>query len=97
MRILYLGDIVGEKTIDVLAKCLDDIKKENKINMVLVNAENVTSGKGLSQKHYNRKQHLCKIVIKVRKIWGIHKRKSVLYFQTIKQQKFTEKTQIRML
>ena len=52
MRILYLGDIVGEKTIDVLAKYLEDIKRENKINMVLVNAENVSSGKGLSQKHY---------------------------------------------
>ena len=52
MRILYLGDIVGEKTIDVLEKELENIKKENKINIVLVNAENVTSGKGLSFKHY---------------------------------------------
>lgn len=54
MRILYLGDIVGEKTIDVLEKALDEIKREYKINMVLVNAENVTQGKGLSQKHYKQ-------------------------------------------
>ena len=52
MRILYLGDIVGEKTIDALSEVLEDIKKENKINIVLVNAENVSSGKGLSFKHY---------------------------------------------
>lgn len=52
MRILYLGDIVGEKTIDALKIALDDIKKEYKINMVLANAENVTQGKGLSLKHY---------------------------------------------
>lgn len=58
MRILYLGDIVGEKTIDVLAKALDDIKKEYKINMILVNAENVTQGKGLSLKHYKQLKSL---------------------------------------
>ena len=38
MRILYLGDIVGEKTIKAIASCLDDIKREYKINMVLANA-----------------------------------------------------------
>ena len=52
MRILYLGDIVGEKTIKVLKDNLDAIKKEYKINMVFANAENVTKGKGLSLKNY---------------------------------------------
>ena len=52
MRILYLGDIVGEKTIEVLKENLEQIKKDNRINMVLCNAENVTKGKGLNQKHY---------------------------------------------
>ena len=54
MRILYLGDIVGEKTIEVLRQNLDTIKSENRINLVLVNAENVTQGKGLSEKHYKQ-------------------------------------------
>ena len=58
MRILYLGDIVGEKTIDVLKQNLESIKKEYKINMVLVNAENVTQGKGLSEKHYKELKSL---------------------------------------
>ena len=52
MRILYLGDIVGEKTIKVLNDNLGKIKNEYKINMVLCNAENVSSGKGLTEKHY---------------------------------------------
>lgn len=52
MRILYLGDIVGERAIEVLKKYLDEIKKENRIHLVLCNAENVTKGKGLSLKHY---------------------------------------------
>ncbi len=52
MKILYLGDIVGEATIDALKIAIEDIKRDYKINMVLANAENVTQGKGLSQKHY---------------------------------------------
>ena len=52
MRILYLGDIVGEKTIDILKNNLEDIKREYKINMVLANAENVSGGKGLIEKDY---------------------------------------------
>lgn len=52
MRILYLGDIVGEKSIKAISSILDDLKREYKINMVLANAENVSSGKGLTYKHY---------------------------------------------
>ena len=52
MRILYLGDIVGEKNIDVLKNNLERIKRENKINLVFANAENVSAGSGLTQKHY---------------------------------------------
>ena len=48
LRILYLGDIVGEKTIDILKVNLETIKKENHIHLVLCNAENVTKGRGLS-------------------------------------------------
>lgn len=52
MRILYLGDIVGEKTIQILKDNLEALKKEYKINIVLANAENLSGGKGLLQKHY---------------------------------------------
>ncbi len=52
MRILYLGDVVGEKTIDVLKCNLERIKKDNKINMVFANCENVSAGSGLTEKHY---------------------------------------------
>lgn len=52
MRILYLGDIVGEGTIKVLKDNLERIKKENNINIVLANAENVSGGLGLNEKNY---------------------------------------------
>ncbi len=58
MRILYLGDIVGEKTIQILKENLEAIKREYKINIVLANAENVSSGKGLLQKHYKELKSL---------------------------------------
>ena len=58
MRILYLGDIVGERTIEVLRENLEALKQEYKINLVLVNAENVSGGKGLSEKHYKQLKSL---------------------------------------
>ena len=58
MRILYLGDIVGEKTLDVLKQNLENIKKEYKINMVLANGENVSGGKGLNEADYKKLKSL---------------------------------------
>ena len=54
MRILYLGDIYGTDVLDVLEENLPKIKKENNINLVFANAENVTDGKGLAKKDYKR-------------------------------------------
>ena len=54
MRILYLGDIVGEKCLDVLEKNLERIKKENKINLVFANCENVSGGSGLTLNDYKK-------------------------------------------
>lgn len=52
MRILYLGDIVGESTLQVLKDNIEELKNEYKANLVFVNAENVSYGKGLFEKHY---------------------------------------------
>ena len=52
MKVLYLGDIVGESTLKVLKANLESIKREYGVQMVLVNAENVSGGKGLTQRHY---------------------------------------------
>lgn len=58
MKILYLGDIVGEKSIKALEYTLNDIKKEYGINVVLANAENVTKGKGLCENDYKALKRL---------------------------------------
>lgn len=54
MRILFLGDIYGEKAIDVLANELPKIKNDYKINIVLANAENAYRGRGLSKENYDK-------------------------------------------
>ncbi len=54
MRILYIGDIVGSAGLEFLEANLQSIKNDNKINLVIANAENVTNGRGLNKDHYLR-------------------------------------------
>ena len=54
MKILYFGDIVGKKGLNFLVKILPSIKNKYKPNLVFVNGENVTNGKGLNFKDYKK-------------------------------------------
>lgn len=54
MRILFIGDIVGEIGLQYLEKNLQKIKDSEKINLVIANGENITNGRGLNYEHYNR-------------------------------------------
>ena len=51
MRILFIGDIVGRSGRSAVINNLPTIIKTNKIDFSIVNAENATSGMGLSVKH----------------------------------------------
>jgi len=48
MRILYVGDIMGERGVDAVKRFLPSIKKEEKVDIVIAQAENVSSGKGIN-------------------------------------------------
>lgn len=52
MRILFLGDIVGKYGLNYLKAKLPQLRNEYKPNIVIVNAENTTNGKGLNFKDY---------------------------------------------
>ncbi len=54
MKILILGDIVGEQGLKFLESKIDTLRNEFKYNLLFVNGENVTDGKGLSEAHYKR-------------------------------------------
>lgn len=58
MKILAIGDIVGEGGLDKLKEVLPKIKEEEDIDFVIVNAENSSGGMGLTTKCFNILQKL---------------------------------------
>ncbi len=51
MRILFLGDVVGRSGRDAIIARLKRLREDWKLDFVVVNAENATSGAGLSPAH----------------------------------------------
>ena len=52
MKILAIGDIVGESGVSELQKQLPKLKEENNIDFVIVNGENAASGMGINKNNY---------------------------------------------
>ena len=52
MRILAVGDLVGENGVEKLKKELPKLRKEKKIDFVIVNAENSAGGMGITNAIY---------------------------------------------
>ncbi len=53
MRILTVGDLVGECGLNRLKQTLPKIKEEKNIDFIVVNAENVSGGMGITIKDFN--------------------------------------------
>lgn len=53
MKIITIGDIVGENGLEKLKQVLPKLKQEMQIDFVVVNAENVASGMGITIKNWN--------------------------------------------
>lgn len=53
MKILFLGDIVGKPGRAALAEVLPDLRAEYKPDVVIVNGENATHGKGVGKSAYH--------------------------------------------
>ena len=54
MKILAVGDIVGEAGIKELKKELNQIRQQEEIDFVIVNGENAADGMGLIEKQYRQ-------------------------------------------
>lgn len=54
MKILYVGDIMGNIGIETLETMLPQLVAERQIDLVIAQAENVTNGKGISTDDYER-------------------------------------------
>ena len=53
MRILAVGDIVGESGVRKLKEELPRIKREENIDFVITNGENSAGGMGINERNYN--------------------------------------------
>lgn len=54
MRILAIGDIIGEKSVEKLEDELYNIKQGEKIDIIIANGENAANGNGLTKDLYDR-------------------------------------------
>lgn len=53
MRILAVGDIVGETGVEKLKNILPKIKEEENIDFIITNGENSAGGMGITEKNFN--------------------------------------------
>ena len=54
MKILAVGDIVGENGLRKLKEILPNLKQQEKIDFIIVNGENVAGGMGITEKLFNQ-------------------------------------------
>lgn len=56
MRIMYVGDIMGEVGIETVEQLLPELRREYQIDLVIAQAENVSEGRGITPRDFNRLQ-----------------------------------------
>src|SRR5437867_8137742 len=54
MRILFIGDIVGQPGIDAVRTLVPKLIADEGLDLVIANAENACSGSGLTPKQYRQ-------------------------------------------
>ena len=54
MKVLYIGDVMAEMGIKAVEHVLHDLRKEEQIDLVIAQSENVTDGKGMTVADYER-------------------------------------------
>lgn len=54
MKILAVGDIVGESGLEKAKECIPQIKKEENIDFIVVNGENAAGGMGITEKIFKQ-------------------------------------------
>lgn len=54
MKILYLGDVMAEPGLELVERELKDLRQEYSIDVVIAQAENLSSGKGVRKDDFDR-------------------------------------------
>lgn len=58
MNILYIGDVMGGVGIETVEKLLPELIKKEKVDLVIAQSENVSSGKGIDVEDYKKLKEL---------------------------------------
>ena len=53
MKILSVGDLIGEIGLNKARETIEKIRKEENIDFIIVNGENVAEGMGITLKNFN--------------------------------------------
>lgn len=71
MKILIIGDVIGKCGLEAMKKYLPNLKKENDIDLTIVNGENSADGMGITKKILNEMYELGADVITMgNHTWG---------------------------
>jgi metallophosphoesterase (TIGR00282 family) len=54
MKILYVGDVMGEVGMAVVERLVPNLRTEHRIDLVIAQAENVTEGRGITPEDFTR-------------------------------------------
>lgn len=54
MKILFIGDMVTPDSIEMAARCIRQLKKTQKIDLIIANGENIHTQNGLNLKQYQQ-------------------------------------------
>lgn len=54
MKILYVGDVMGELGLQVVERVLPKLRQEKQVDLVIAQSENVTEGKGITPADFQR-------------------------------------------
>lgn len=57
MNILYIGDVMGEAGIETVETVLPELRREQQVDLVIAQVENVTEGKGIIPEDFKRLQN----------------------------------------
>lgn len=56
MKILYVGDVMGETGLEIVESVVPKLRQEKNVDLVIAQAENVTEGRGITQSDFMRLQ-----------------------------------------
>lgn len=71
MRVLFVGDLYGQKGLDTFKLFLPKVKEEYRPNIIIVNGENAANGRGITKKIYKELMSLGVSVITMGNwVWG---------------------------